>query len=211
MTPAALAGRIGALRPARGRRTLTAIVGPPASGKSTLAQAVVAALGPAGALVPMDGFHLDDRVLTARGLLPRKGSPETFDVGGLGRALAAAREADEVIVPLFDRAREIAIAGALVVPPEARHVVVEGNWLLLDAPGWRDLPDWDLSVRIEVGEPELRRRLGRRWAAMSPGARRAKIDENDIPNARRMARDSRPADVVLADDGETGGGPSGGR
>ena len=31
------------------------------------------------AVVPMDGFHYDDAVLTAKGLRQRKGAPETFD------------------------------------------------------------------------------------------------------------------------------------
>ena len=169
MTPpeaaaADLADRIAALPAAR---TLTALVGPPASGKSTLAEALVAAL-PGAALVPMDGFHLDDRVLAARGLSHAKGAPETFDLGGLARLLAAVRAGEEVVAPVFDRAREIAVAGALVVPASARHVVVEGNWLLLDRPGWRGRPDAEA------------------W-----------IEGNDLPNARTMAADSRQADVVL--------------
>ena len=31
----------------------------------------------------MDSFHFDDAILNSRNLLPRKGSPETFDVMGL--------------------------------------------------------------------------------------------------------------------------------
>ena len=194
MTPADLAARIAALP---GARTVTAVVGPPASGKSTLAEAVVAAL-PDAALMPMDGFHLDDRILTARGLLPRKGAPETFDVGGLARTLAAVRAGGEVIGPVFDRSREIAIAGAAVVPADARHVVVEGNWLLLDAPGWRDLGPWDLSVRLDEREDVLRARLEERWAGLDAEARAAKIDGNDLPNARLVRDGSRAADIVIA-------------
>jgi pantothenate kinase len=40
-----------------GRRAL-GIAGGPGVGKSTLAQALVAAVGPAAAYVPMDGFHM---------------------------------------------------------------------------------------------------------------------------------------------------------
>ena len=192
-----LAARIAALP---GPRTLTAIVGPPASGKSTLAADVVDRL-PGAALVAMDGFHLDDRVLAPRGLLPRKGAPETFDVGGLARTLAAIRAgADvggDVVVPVFDRSREIAIAGAHVVPAAARHVVVEGNWLLLDEPGWRDLGPWDLTVRLDVPDATLRARLEDRWAHLDAGARAAKIDGNDLPNAARVRHGSLTADLVL--------------
>lgn len=54
------------------RRTLIGIAGPPGSGKSTLAEAVVQQLNRrAGdsdhaALLPMDGFHLDNELLLQR-------------------------------------------------------------------------------------------------------------------------------------------------
>ena len=193
MTPSDLAGRIRALP---GARTLTALVGPPAAGKSTLAEAVVAALGAEGALVAMDGFHLDDRVLEARGLRARKGAPETFDVDGLARTLAAIRAGGEVFVPVFDRARELSRAAAGVVPLSARHVVVEGNWLLLDRPGWRDLA-WDLSVRIDAPDAVLRDRLMRRWAHLPEREAALKTEGNDLPNARLVRSGSRAADVVI--------------
>jgi len=84
--------------PRRHVRRVIAIAGPPASGKSTLAAGLVAALQQAGVtsqLVPMDGFHLDNSVLTDRGILDRKGSPPSFDAIGLLRlvqVLGAAQE-----------------------------------------------------------------------------------------------------------------------
>lgn len=197
MSAGDLAARIRRLRPGRGARTLTAIVGAPASGKSTLAAAVAAELGAEGALVPMDGFHLDDRILGPRGLLPRKGAPDTFDVGGLARTLAAVRAGGEVFVPVFDRGREIALAAAGVVPEAARHVVVEGNWLLLDRPPWRELGPWDLTVMLDVPEAALRARLMARWAHLPADAARAKTEANDLPNARLVREASRPADVTV--------------
>ncbi|WP_371155076.1 AAA family ATPase [Jannaschia sp. 2305UL9-9] len=178
-----------------GARVVVALAGPPASGKSTLAETLAARTG--GAVLPMDGFHLDDRVLTPRGLRPRKGAPETFDIGGFARVIAALRDGAEVIHPVFDRSREIAIAGAGVIPAETRVVIVEGNWLLLDAPGWRDVGPWDLTIRLEVPEAELRARLEERWAGMTPEVRAAKIDGNDLPNARLVAQGSCPADMVI--------------
>jgi fructokinase len=155
----------------------------------------------------MDGFHLDDRVLAARGLLARKGAPETFDVAGLGRALAALRAGEEVVLPVFDRAREIAIAGASVVSPETRVVVVEGNWLLLDEPGWRDLGPWGLTVRLDAPDAVLRARLAARWAHLTSEEVAAKIEGNDMPNARAVRGRSRPADLEL-EIGEAGADPA---
>jgi fructokinase len=58
--------------PRRQARRVVAIAGPPASGKSTLAAGLVEAIRGAGVhsqLVPMDGFHLDNRILGDRGIL----------------------------------------------------------------------------------------------------------------------------------------------
>ncbi|GIT90586.1 nucleoside triphosphate hydrolase [Jannaschia pagri] len=191
MTRQALAARIRSLP---GARVLVALAGPPASGKSTLAETLAAEIG--GAVLPMDGFHLDNRILEARGLLARKGAPETFDTGGLARTLDALRSGGEVIHPVFDRSREIAIAGAGVIPAAIRVVIVEGNWLLLDRDPWRAL-QWDLTVRLDVPEEVLRQRLTERWSWMTPEARAEKIEGNDLPNARLVQTGSRPADVIL--------------
>ena len=148
----------------------------------------------------MDGFHLDDRVLRARGLLSRKGAPETFDAAGFARLVAALGEGGEVVHPVFDRAREIAVAGAGVVPARCDLAVVEGNYLLLNEPPWDALaPRWSLSVFLDVPEDALRRRLMDRWrgAGLSENAARAKAEGNDVPNGLRVARGSRAADVVL--------------
>lgn len=189
----------GRLPPATGRQ-LVAIAGPPASGKSTVAAALAEDL-PDAVHVPMDGFHLDDRVLRARGLLARKGAPETFDLAGFAVAVARLKAGGEVILPVFDRTREIAIAGALVVPAEARRVVIEGNYLLYDRPGWRELAgQWDFSVAFDLPEPVLRARLEARWRrhGLDPEAMRAKIEGNDMPNARAIAAHRLPADMTLS-------------
>ncbi|NCV30733.1 MAG: nucleoside/nucleotide kinase family protein, partial [Rhodobacteraceae bacterium] len=64
-------------------RCLIAIAGPPAVGKSTLAECLCEKLNRANkqaAIVPMDGFHMDNDTLIANALLHRKGAPMTFDV-----------------------------------------------------------------------------------------------------------------------------------
>ncbi|MEL7184234.1 MAG: AAA family ATPase [Pseudomonadota bacterium] len=195
MTPriGPLRDRIAALD---GPRVLVALVGPPGSGKSTLADGLAEHLD--AAVLPMDGFHLDNRLLQPRGLLPRKGAPETFDINGLSRILQALRRGEDVVHPIFDRSREIAIAGAGIIHAATRIVLVEGNWLLLDAPGWRDLGPWDLTVHLDVPEDTLRTRLEARWAHLPEAERRAKIDGNDLPNARYVRDASRAADIVFS-------------
>ncbi|KGJ02387.1 fructokinase [Paracoccus halophilus] len=185
--------RIDGLGP--GRRVI-AILGAPGSGKSTLAARVVAALDGA-ALVPMDGFHLDDRLLSADGLLQRKGAPETFDAAGFLSLIGRLKAGGEVVHPVFDRSREQAIAGAARVRADTRLVVVEGNYLLLDRAPWRDLAGlWDLSVMLDVPMAELRRRLTARWRGFgkSPGEVEAHL-RNDLANAETVLRESLGADM----------------
>ncbi len=199
MTAAELADLIRQKAGKQGR-FITALAGPPGAGKSTLAEALVQALGQGARVVPMDGFHYDDAVLNARGLRSRKGAPETFDVQGFLHLMRRLRAGGEVAIPVFDRRMELSRAAADVVTDADRLLIVEGNYLLLDESPWRDLaPLFDLTVMIEVDEAELDRRLLDRWAQFgkTPAASRAWIDGNDMLNIRRVTHGSRRADVVM--------------
>jgi pantothenate kinase len=185
-----------------GRRRLLGITGLPGGGKSTLAEQVVAAV-PGAVLVPMDGFHLAQRVLDDQGLADRKGAPETFDRAGyaaLLRRIRGQQPGDEpVYAPAFHRDIEEPIAGAIAVHPSAPLVVTEGNYLLLwpeisallEEVWWVDLPD---EVR--------RRRLVARHAAF--GKSLAEAEQwalgSDEANARLVAPGRDKADVIVRGD-----------
>ncbi len=185
----------------QGRRFIAALAGPPAAGKSTLAADLAAQIGVGAKVVPMDGFHYDDAVLTARGMRERKGAPDTFDVAGFMHLLKRLRVEDEVAIPLFDRALEISRAGADIVTADDKILIVEGNYLLLDQAPWPSaLPLYDLTVWIDVPEAELVQRLITRWAHYGKTAEQARawIDGNDLPNIRRVVAGSCGADVVIS-------------
>jgi pantothenate kinase len=200
---ARIADRVEAL-PDPKLRNLIAIAGPPASGKTTVAialQKVLNARGMATGLVAMDGFHLDNSVLDARGLRDRKGAPDTFDLGGFVSLLTRLGVEDEVIAPTFDRARDASIGSSSIVTADMTTVVVEGNYLLLNEPGWCDLREhWAFSVMLTVGEQELENRLIQRWLnfGFPKSEARAKALHNDLPNATRVLENSLPADMTVS-------------
>jgi pantothenate kinase len=199
MTPGALADLIRSRATGRGR-FITALAGAPGSGKSTLAHEIALALGPGARVVPMDGFHYDDAVLDARGLRARKGAPETFDATGFAHLMKRLCDGGDVAIPIFDRSLELSRAAADIVSADDQFLIVEGNYLLLNATPWDALlPHFDLTVSLDVPIAELDRRLMARWAhyGKTPEAARAWIDSNDMPNIRRVINDSRAADVVV--------------
>jgi len=188
------------------QRRVIAIVGAPGSGKSTLAERLAARLNDGledcAAILPMDGYHYDDCVLIERGLRPRKGAPETFDVLGLLNMLERLRrnQEDDIAVPVFDRDLEISRASARLIPRAVRALIVEGNYLLLDQEPWSCLRAvFDVTVAIDEPEEILRQRLTERWQAygLGPSAIMAKVEGNDLPNARYVKWKSAPADFVL--------------
>ena len=193
------------LRRAEGRsRFIVAIAGPPGAGKSTLADALCDALlarGETAAVLPMDGFHMDNGILEERGLLPQKGAPETFDVRGFLDIVSAVRKGgQEVLVPVFDRSREIAIASARAIAPETRFILAEGNYLLLDEAPWTTLSkSFDLTVFVGPSVDVLEERLRKRWQGygLDEAAIHAKLFENDLPNGKRVIETARPADIRI--------------
>jgi pantothenate kinase len=188
-------------------RSLTAIAGAPGSGKSTLAEGMVAKLNEeapdSAAVLPMDGYHFDDHVLVPRGMRARKGAPDTFDVAGFYQMLQRLKrnEEPEIAVPVFDRDLEIARAGARLIPRSVRHLIVEGNYLLLDRPGWSSLRQlFDTTIMIAVPEAVLRQRLVERWQGyqLPPEEVTAKVETNDLPNGRLITSASAPAEFVVS-------------
>jgi pantothenate kinase len=185
-------------------RYVVGIAGAPASGKSTLAQDVCAALhslGETAIVVPMDGFHFDDAVLNARGHRPRKGAPFTYDVPGFDVLLKRIKAREpEIAIPVFDRGMELSRAAADIVTDEAKFILVEGNYLLLKQKPWDRLkPLFDYSIFLSVPIEELERRLIQRWLGHGFDLAYAKnwIASNDLLNIKTVISESAAADVTV--------------
>ncbi|MFC4146022.1 nucleoside/nucleotide kinase family protein [Micromonospora mangrovi] len=185
-----------------GPRQLLGVAGAPGAGKSTLAERIVAEVGPTARLVPMDGFHLAGPELARLGRDGRKGAPDTFDVNGFVSLLRRLRrlEPTSVWAPAFRRDLEEPIAGSIEVPPEVRLVVTEGNYLLLDDEPWEEVRSllheaWFVDLAAEL---RLRRLIARHEAyGKSPEQARAWALGSDETNAALVAGTAGRADLVV--------------
>lgn len=103
---ALIAERIAALAADR-RPVLVGLDGPVAVGKSTLARALADDLAGRGlptAVIGADGFLWPAAHLQARGLMPRKGFPETFDRLAMARFLRGVRAGHAPSAPSYAHA-----------------------------------------------------------------------------------------------------------
>lgn len=120
-----------------GRRVL-GITGAPGSGKSTLGETIVSALGDQAVLVGLDGFHLANAELDRLGRRARKGAADTFDAAGYVNLLRRlrAREDETVYTSFFDRSMEESLSCAVPIARDVPLIVTEGNYLLVDEGPW---------------------------------------------------------------------------
>lgn len=189
-----------------GRRAMLGITGSPGAGKTTLAEQMTRTLNGDGepwlAHVPMDGFHLADVELDRLGRRNRKGAPDTFDAAGYAALLERLHGDEDGIVyaPGFDRTLEQPVAGSIPVPPSARLVVTEGNYLLLDRGPWpRVRSHLDEVWFCDLDERERVRRLVARHEEFGKPHEEAVtwVLGTDQRNADLVAATRRHADLVV--------------
>lgn len=204
--------RLAALREQKGRRVLALLAAPPGAGKSTLAAFLEKLSRETPGLTPltaigMDGFHRRQAYLLAHTtlrdgeaipLVKIKGAPETFDLEKLRRAVARVAAGEDCGWPRYDRTLHNPVEDALRVTGEI--VLLEGNYLLLDEDGWRELRALaDYAISIEADLECLRGRLVARHieTGKAPEEAAAFVEGSDLPNARLCLARSMPADLRL--------------
>ncbi|MFH5208312.1 nucleoside/nucleotide kinase family protein [Antrihabitans sp. NCIMB 15449] len=184
------------------QRTILGITGAPGAGKSTLCEALKAALGSDTAVVGMDGFHLANSELRRLGRASRKGAPDTFDAAGYAALLERLRRNEDEIVyaPRFERSLEESINAAIPIPPTAALILTEGNYLLTDSGDWpRARAAMDQVWFIELSPDTRRSRLIERHEAHGRTASEAAgwVRDVDEQNAELIEQTRYRADVVV--------------
>lgn len=208
-------------------RYLVAIAGIPGSGKTTTAEAVVQQLNTDpkihAALLSMDGFHLSraelDQLPDSTEAHIRRGAPWTFDVSRFVQfvqhlsiwaektPLAAPGSktwaaGNEIRGPAFDHKAKDPVEDGITITPDASIIIIEGNYLLLDEPGWRDLATLvDYRVFVDADLLEARERTAKRHVkagiekTLEDGYRR--VDSNDYLNGVSIQEKLLKPDLIV--------------
>jgi type I pantothenate kinase len=148
-----------------------------AVGKSTTARVLQALLArwpdhPRVDLVTTDGFLRPNRVLEERGIMDRKGFPESYDVRRLIRFLEEVKRGEpEVRVPVYSHVVYDIVEGEEQVLRDPDIVIVEGLNVLQTGDGGgadsRFVSDWfDLSIYVDAEEEDIERWYVERFFAL---------------------------------------------
>ena len=200
------------LQNALNRRILVFLAAPPGSGKSTLSEFLkylsenTPGVTPV-ATIGMDGFHRRQDYLLSHTavrdgkeipMVGIKGAPVTFDLDLFRQSVQRAAAGEEMEWPDYDRTLHNPVYRGRKVRGDI--VLLEGNYLLLEEEGWRDLrANADYTIKITADPEILKKRLVDRKAAS--GMPREKAEEfvmfSDMYNARLCLERSGKADLEL--------------
>jgi type I pantothenate kinase len=146
------------------------IAGSVAVGKSTIARILRALLArwpdhPAVDLVTTDGFLYPNRVLEERGLMSRKGFPESYDLRRLVRFVSDVKSGNpEVAAPVYSHLAYDVLPGEtkLVRQPdvmilEGLNVLQAGNGRQSNIPGTFVSDLFDFSIYVDAEDEDLER------------------------------------------------------
>ena len=200
------------------KRILVMVAAPPGAGKSTLVSFLEFL---SGEIIPnkkvqavgMDGFHrrqdfLLSHLTVVNGhtvpMVKIKGAPVTFDLELLSDKIREVTEGGVCKWPRYDRLLHNPVDDAVTI--DADIVLLEGNYLLLDMEGWKELRAFaDYTISVSADEELLRDRLVTR--RMATGVTKEKseefVDFSDMVNVKLCLEKTMKADLelVLSNDG----------
>jgi type I pantothenate kinase len=186
------------------------LAGSVAVGKSTTARLLQTLLArwpdhPRVELVTTDGFLLPNAELERRGLLARKGFPESYDAASLVRFVAAVKSGQaEVAAPVYSHLSYDVVAGEQVVVTQPDILIVEGLNVLQTGtdPEGREVfvsDFFDFSIYVDAEEDDIRRWYVERFRALRSTAftdprsyfhRYAQLDDDEADRTARLVWDT---------------------
>ena len=201
----------------KGRRILVMLAAPPGAGKSTLLsflEHLTQERDDLGSIqsIGMDGFHKRQEYLVSHTvqrdgeeitMVKIKGAPVTFDLEHLTESVKNVAAGEVCGWPVYNRLLHNPTENALTVSGDI--VILEGNYLLLDEPGWNELKNYaDYTISVSAEENCLRERLidRRIKTGVDPEAAEQFVDYSDIPNVRLCLQKTTAADLRLKIDSD---------
>ena len=194
------------------RRIFVMLAAPPGAGKSTfvsfleyMAKEIITTKKVQA--VGMDGFHRRQEYLTSHTtvvdgkeipMVDIKGAPITFDLEALKNKIIELKENAVCKWPEYNRMLHNPVEDAIAV--DADIVLLEGNYLLLDQDGWRDISEYaDYTISMTAEPQMLRKRLIDRKTASGNTREKAEkfVDFSDMANVRVCLEHSKKADMEL--------------
>lgn len=181
------------------------VAGSVAVGKSTFARLLRTLLArwpshPRVDLVTTDGFLFPNRVLRRRGLMDRKGFPESYDLRRLVRFLADLKSGKRTVrAPVYSHLTYDIVPGKFVRVHRPDILILEGLGVLHTAPATLEGPQvfvsdfFDFSVYLHAEESNIRRWFIERFltfrktAFRDPSSYFRRFADLPVPEARRMA------------------------
>lgn len=203
----------------KGSRILVMLAAPPGAGKSTLLSFLEMLANEHRDMddiqvIGMDGFHrrqeyLQTHYVTRNGrqisMVDIKGAPVTFDLDKLTERVKKVSAGEICSWPVYDRMLHNPVEDAIRIDGDI--IILEGNYLLLDEDGWRELHNYaDYTISIKAEEEFLRKRLIDRRMKTGVGEDAATrfVDYSDMPNVRLCLTKTMPSDLQfsIASNGE---------
>ena len=197
------------------KRILVMFAAPPGGGKSTFVsflEHMAIEIIPAKKVqaIGMDGFHRRQEYLISHTtvvdgkeipMVDIKGAPITFDLEALKNKIIELKENAVCKWPEYNRILHNPVEDAIAV--DADIVLLEGNYLLLDEDGWRDISEYaDYTISMTAEPQMLRERLIDRKTASGNTREKAEkfVDFSDMANVRICLEHSKKADMELTID-----------
>ena len=206
-----LVRRLENMRKSSDYRLIVYLAGPCGAGKTTLSllleDLIPAVTGCSAQSAGIDGFHYRQEYLNSHYLYKNnnktlmsdvKGSAETYDFEKLHNKIKTLRRGKDIYWPGYDRIIHDTAEDVVFINGEI--IIIEGNWLMLDEPRWRELAVYcDYSIFIAADRQILINRLIERKIKGGLSAKEAErfVMRSDAENIERILNHRLKCDLEL--------------